>query len=121
MSDMRRREFLSLRARRERPGGRRAADERDEVAASHVGHRPSSCRGVTTSNRQTSIIRLSLPQSGLQVLGADLNCSESRRRPAPSIAFNQTRIAPGKRLYGHVDGIAAANEEARHYSTLLAA
>ena len=35
----------------------------------------------------------SLPQGGLHVLGADLNCSESRRWPAPSIAFNQTRIA----------------------------
>jgi len=35
-----------LRARRERPRGRRAAEQRDEVAALHIGHQVSSRLGV---------------------------------------------------------------------------
>src|SRR5258707_2482964 len=64
-----------LRTRRERPRHCRAAEQRNELAAPHVEHRASSppwrCRSVYLS--------LNLPQRGRQVLGDDLNCSESRR------------------------------------------
>src|SRR6516164_1582003 len=46
---------------------------------------------------------LSLRQKGRKVLGTDLKCSESRRWPAPHCASNQTSIAHGERLYGHVE------------------
>src|SRR2546430_275685 len=46
---------------------------------------------------------------GRQVLGADLNCSESRRKPALK-CLQQTRIAHGKRLYGDCRGEAAPND-----------
>src|SRR5205823_7458311 len=45
------RAFVLLPARRERPRGRRAADERDEFAPPHVRH-GASRPGVTTSNRR---------------------------------------------------------------------
>src|SRR5262249_34834774 len=65
-----------LRARRERPPSRRAAEQRDELASSHVEH-----RGVLPRGGRRSVYRmLNLPQRGHKVLGADLNCSESRRR-----------------------------------------
>src|SRR5262249_23067579 len=41
----------------ERPRRCCAAEQRDELAAPHVGHGPSSCRGVTTSNRRDPIVR----------------------------------------------------------------
>src|SRR5262249_43177912 len=55
------------------PCRRRAAEERDERAPPHVEHRgrPPACRSVYRT--------LNLPHDGRQVLGADLNCSESRR------------------------------------------
>src|SRR6516165_5794448 len=59
-----------LRARRERPRGRRATEQRDEFASSHVGHGgvlpPALC--------QRSAPRVS--RSGRQVLGQHLKCSE---------------------------------------------
>src|SRR5262249_11190415 len=61
-----------LRARRERPRGR-AADQRDEVAASHVEH-----RGSLPHWRCQSVYRtLNLPQRGREVLGGqpELFCS----------------------------------------------
>src|SRR5262249_1066909 len=67
--------FRLLRARRERPRGRRAAQQRDELASSHIGHGgvlpPALC--------QRSAPRLS--RSGRQVLWQHLKCSEwgSRR------------------------------------------
>ena len=68
-----------LRARRQRPRDRRAAEQRDELAPSQVGHQaPSHSPGRRRSVCRTS----SLPQEGRKVLGADLNCSESRRRTA---------------------------------------
>ncbi len=69
-----------LRERRERPRGRRAAEQRDEIAASHVGH-GLPLPGVSTGNQRTaqSAYRtLSLPRKHQQVLGAGLNRSESR-------------------------------------------
>src|SRR5262245_62228058 len=38
---------------REEPRGVRAAQQRDELAPPHVKHGPTSCRGVTISNRRT--------------------------------------------------------------------
>src|SRR6266478_4512164 len=61
-----------LRARRERPCGCCAAEQRDELAASHVEHGGFLPRSVCRTP--------SLPQAAGEVLGADLNCSESRRR-----------------------------------------
>jgi hypothetical protein len=59
-----------LRARRERPRSRRAAEQRDELAAPHVHHGASSSR-------------LSHPTTeGRQFLGADLKCSEMKPRGA---------------------------------------
>src|SRR5215468_11463363 len=55
-----------LRPRRERPGGRRAAEQRDELAPSHVGHGDSSPAAA------------SLTQNDVRFLGADLVCSGSR-------------------------------------------
>src|SRR5215831_14539393 len=57
-----------LRPRRERPR-RRAAEQRDELATPHVEHGeflPDALSEPSTGPR------------GRQVLGADLNCSESR-------------------------------------------
>src|SRR5262249_26459378 len=54
-----------LRARRERPRSR-AAEKRDELAPSHVGHGDSSPAAA------------SLTQNDVRFLGADLNRSESR-------------------------------------------
>src|SRR5215831_3567226 len=56
--------------------------------------------------RRSVYRKLSLPRGGWKVLGADLNCSESRRCPAPHCASNQTSIAHGERLYGHVETVA---------------
>src|SRR5262249_45016674 len=61
-----------LSARRERPRGHRAAEQRDELAPPHLGH-----RGSLPPWRRRSVYRmLNLPQKGWQVLGADLNPSE---------------------------------------------
>src|SRR5262249_11263051 len=47
----------------------------------------------------------SLPQSGPQVLGADLNCSESRRRrPAPQCASTRPEPRFQRSYYGGVAG-----------------
>ena len=49
----------------------------------------------------SSVFRtFSLPNRGRQVLGADLNCSESRLA-GPQSASSHTRIAHGERLGGH--------------------
>src|SRR6516164_5347351 len=51
-----------------------------------------------------SVFRTSnLGQRGRQVLGADLKCSESRRRAALNVSLTRTRIAHGERLDGHVE------------------
>src|SRR5262249_31550187 len=63
-----------LRARRERPRGR-AAEKRDELTPFQIEHRrslPSWCRRPVYRT-------LNLPRRGWQVLGIELNCSESRR------------------------------------------
>src|SRR5262245_1041011 len=63
--------------RRERPGGRRAAEQRDEMAASCVEH------GLPSRNPLCQLTAGSgCPESGPQVLGVDLNRSESRRQEA---------------------------------------
>src|SRR6516164_6822002 len=68
-----------LRARRQRPRGRRAPEERDELASPHVEHGdflPYAYSAPTGPfGRFTP---LSLPHCTRQVLGANLNCSESR-------------------------------------------
>src|SRR5262245_64008110 len=69
---------------REQQGG--ATHQRSELTPSDVGHGPSSYRGVTSSNRQSNYT-LSLPQSGLQVLGIDLNCSESDQTETAVLAL----------------------------------
>src|SRR5262249_14494596 len=69
-----------LRARRERPRCRSAAEQRDELAALHVEHGglPPLC-AISPPTGPCSVFRTcSLPQGGLQVLGANLKCSESR-------------------------------------------
>jgi hypothetical protein len=82
-----------LRARRERPRGGSAADERDELAPLHVS------RATVWRSLSGWLAAHSGYHGGTgQVLGANLNCSESRRWPAP-----QTRIAHGERLDGHVE------------------
>src|SRR5215831_14369390 len=69
---------ILLCTRRDRPRGRRAAEKRNELAPSQAEHRGSSNRLA----RRRSVYRtLSLPQIAGYVLGADLNCSESRRWP----------------------------------------
>ena len=75
-----------------RPRGCRAADKRDELAASHVRKLSphavlAGSPGHVSQRRPLAVgfvARSSLPQSGRQVLGADLNCSESRYATAPS-------------------------------------
>ena len=72
-----------LRPRRERPYSRRAAEKRDELASSHVGHGrapPALCQqghGCTVGSPPSTVSR-----SGRQVLGQHLKCSESRREVA---------------------------------------
>src|SRR5262245_45534877 len=66
--------LVLLRARGERPHDR-TAEQRDELAAPHTKH------GVTPP--QSVYRTLNLPHTGWQVLGADLNCSESRRYIRP--------------------------------------
>jgi len=59
-----------LGARHQRPRRRRAAEERDEIAAPHAGHGLFASRLVCRT--------LSLPQSGRRVLWTKVNRSESR-------------------------------------------
>src|SRR5207248_2541176 len=71
-----------LRMRRERPKSarrRRAAEQRDEFSPFDVASlQPRNGRQTNRPRRLVcGIVRL--PQSGRQVLGADLNCSESSR------------------------------------------
>jgi hypothetical protein len=79
-----------LRTRRERPRCRRAAEEGDEIAPSHVEHRFLRCQRSCSGDRRCRdgcrnplerhippVHQYSLPQNARQVLGADLNCSES--------------------------------------------
>jgi hypothetical protein len=67
---------LLLRTRPHRPW-RYPAEQRDELAPSHVGHGASPPQPVCRT--------LSLPQSGRQVVRSSLNCSESKYdRPAPN-------------------------------------
>ena len=71
-----------LRARREGPRCRRAAEQRDELAPFHVEHGGlPPLRAVSAADWPVRSVfhTSSLPQSGREVLGADLNCSESRR------------------------------------------
>src|SRR5262249_25078087 len=65
-------------ASRERPG-RSAAQKDHKFTPLHVEHGPCSRPGVTSTDRPTRPVcrTLSVPQSGRQVLGATLNCSES--------------------------------------------
>ena len=78
-----------LRARRERPRGRRAAEQADELAPPHAGHGlPPRCRRRSyqagTARRSRFDASGACRGQGQPVLGADLNCSELRwRRPAP--------------------------------------
>src|SRR5262245_1329865 len=64
-----------LRLRRERPRCRRAADKRDELASPHVEH----ATPPGPAEPRTAYRTLKLPRKQRQVLGKDLNCSESRR------------------------------------------
>src|SRR5262249_44254200 len=68
------------RARRGRPRSRRAAEQRDEVAAYHLGHGACSPRFAPTKAMAVRLVcrpsRVS--RSGRQVLGQHLKCSESR-------------------------------------------
>src|SRR5262249_22092548 len=63
-----------LRARRERPGCHRAAEQRDEPASPYVEHGLPSRKPALSAYS-----RLRMPRKHPQVLGVDLNCSESRR------------------------------------------
>ena len=70
-------EHRLLRARRERPC-RRAAEKCDELASAYAEH------GLLLGTRAPAYRRLRMPRKRPQVLGVDLNRSESRRRrPAP--------------------------------------
>src|SRR5215471_15910947 len=74
---------ISARACSKRPRSRRTAEQRGELAPPNAGHGGlppvgwhlrQRCYGRTTPVYRT----LNLPQSGRQVLEADLNSSESR-------------------------------------------
>jgi len=71
----------------QRPPRRRAAEKRDELPPFHVEHGGlPRCQPADRPVR--SVFRhLSLPQRGRLVLGANLNCSESRRWPALSMCL----------------------------------
>ena len=71
-----------LRARRERPRRRRAAEQRDELAPPH-GEHGGSLPGAAADHTQLGTAKVqavwrirSLPGKGQPVLGADLSCSE---------------------------------------------
>jgi len=78
-----------LRARRERPRGRRAAEKRDELASSYVEH------GLPPKPAVPAYRRLRMARKRSQVLGVDLNRSESSQ-------------AGVSRLYGHEDPASAS-------------
>jgi hypothetical protein len=70
-----------------------------------MGWRQGTTARPPTAQRSRLNRTLSLPQSGRLVLGANLNCSESRRWAAcPSCASTRTRIAHGERLDCHSTG-----------------
>src|SRR5262245_39782258 len=91
------RTFALLRARRERPRSSSAAEQRDELPPFHVEH-----GGLPLCAVRSVFRHLSLPQRCRPVLGADLNCSESRCWPAPQVPPAR-RIAHGERLDGHLE------------------
>ena len=70
-----------LRPRCERPRGRRAAEQRDEVAAPHVGHEPSSRRHLHA--RPTGLRRRDRLYSGLRQVG--LACIPGNRCDADQL------------------------------------
>src|SRR5262249_46458102 len=85
-----------LRARRDGPKKRRhgrTAEQRDEVAPSHVGH------GLPLRNpERPAYCVLKLPWKRRQVLGPDLNPSESARvRVARLSDRSNRRVVPGSR------------------------
>jgi hypothetical protein len=82
-----------LPARRERPSRRRAEEQHDELAASHVEHRASS------PGRRSVYRTLNLPQRGWQILGEHLNCSESRRGAAGPLPCRHTMRQAALRNY----------------------
>src|SRR5262249_52562709 len=101
-----------LRARRERPRRSRATKKRDELAASHVGHGPSSCRGVTTSNRvcpayrgwpaspwgRLSIFKWpspTMPSQRCRNNGAR-SCSRLKSIAAPALACGREGLKPSR-------------------------
>ena len=71
-------QLARLLKRRERPRRRRTAEQCDERAPPHAEHRASS-PSQNPAGRGPQQCTLSLLQKGRLVLGADLNCSESRR------------------------------------------
>jgi hypothetical protein len=77
----------------------------DHEASPAMGWRQGTTARPPTAQRSRLNRTLSLPQSGRLVLGANLNCSESRRWAAcPSCASTRTRIAHGERLDCHSTG-----------------
>src|SRR5262249_17869156 len=85
-----------LRARRKRPRHHGAAEQRDEIAASHPGHR----RPPALAPPVGSIARSPYPQMRPQVLRTDLNRSEFRGRCQPLCAVpNDSTQRAGRSLH----------------------
>src|SRR5262245_7534983 len=100
-----------LRARRERPRGRRAAEQRYELAALHLSHAMVMARPVRFVCR---IFRVSW--SGRRILGADLKCSESgtwaaaascraQQAPGPKVALRRKLLFLDKRTLAFAQGL----------------
>src|SRR5262249_39390930 len=94
-----------LRARRERPRGRRAAEHDDALAPSYVGHGATSPaldrRHPTMTTRRPTAHAVGLlhaestMEDGVESLGADLKCSESSPdRYCPAVVSLKVRIEP---------------------------
>src|SRR5215472_955837 len=94
-----------LRARRERPRGRRAAEHDDELAPSYVEHGATSPaldrRHPTMTTRRPTAHAVGLlhaestMEDGVESLGADLKCSESSPdRYCPAVVSLKVRIEP---------------------------
>src|SRR5262245_49335506 len=72
-----------------------ATEQCNELTPLAVEHRglPPPCASAADWPLRSVFRTPSLPQGGPPVLGPNLNCSESRRWPAPHCASNQARIA----------------------------
>jgi hypothetical protein len=112
-----------LRARRERPCRRRAAQQRDELAPSHVEHgAPSPALGrqhpaMITSRPTAHSVALLHPQpttGWIGILGTDLNCSESRVQ----CRYFRIRACPNRRASAPHQPVAGSGNSRSRPSTV---